>query len=129
MKSSEFEFVVRGRAITVSFSKTGIEITDKFREVTYCTIAVRDADGKFHYYHDGVVWDCKDKWNERTAYFLAFKKALKQRFDSVILPAALKSGLNDLSDSFWKAYYHRWTHYLSALMDGEFEYDNDSIVI
>jgi hypothetical protein len=120
MKSCEFEFVSRGRAITVSFSKTGIEIADKYREVTYCTIAVKDADGKFHYYHDGVVWDCKDKWNERTAYFLAFKKALRQRYEDYVLPTV--KTVDICGDLLWDKYHHWWAHYLSALIDGEVKY-------
>ena len=85
--------------------------------VTYCTISVVEPDRKVTHYHDGVVYNLSDHYNPRTGKFLAFKKALRKRFEN-------RHG--SYYESVWKGYHERYAHLLAAFMDGkviEGEYD------
>ena len=98
----EYKWDVKNEHITVRFVKSC--------EITYCTISVRSDNRKIKHYHGGTVYNPADIYNEQTGKFLAFKKALSQRWEEKYwrLPGFM-----------WKDYYRVWSHYLAATMDGK----------
>ena len=113
-----YQFKAKDKDVSIYLSHAG-------NEISYCTIKVVDADKKVHLYHDGTVCcpNDADNFNIRTAYFIAFKRALRRRWDDV----------HRRNPEFvWKMYHKRWSHFLSALIDGKIDtneqhYDPDSI--
>lgn len=80
--------------------------------VTYCTISVVAKDRKVRHYHGGTVYNPYDRYNIRTGRFLAYKEALKRRFYGDVIH-------DKRFFVVWKDYHKAWSHFLSALMDGE----------
>jgi hypothetical protein len=76
---------------------------------TYCTICVCE-NGKIKNYHAGCVCNPKDQYNQRTGMFIAFRKALRERWDDAHWP---------FSENVWISYHKMWSHYLAAMMDGK----------
>ena len=113
MLKGTYEFSPKpDQKVVVSFTITS-EIVKHRSEVTqrtYCTISVYEPDRTIKHYHGGTVCNPCDKFNERTGMFIAFKKALDERW----VDKHSQYGV-----SFWIAYHKKWSHFLSALMDGK----------
>ena len=104
----EYKWDVENEHVTVRFVKSC--------EITYCTISVLSDNKKIKHYHGGIVYNSADIYNERTGKFLAFEKALDERWGDVH---------GEKSWQKWKEYHKAWTHFLSAMMDGKVENLND----
>ena len=79
-----------------------------FPYATYCTISVREENGAIKNYHGGCVCNPKDKYNQRIGMFLAFRKALRQRWDDVH---------QRKPEKVWKSYQKMWSHFLADMID------------
>ena len=103
----EYKWDVKNEHVTVRFVKSC--------EITYCTISVLSDNKKIKHYHGGTVYNPADIYNERTGKFLAFKKALENRYIEIMLERiSLKLKIYE-----WEDYYQAWSHFFSALMDGK----------
>lgn len=104
---STYHFQSNQKDVSIEFHRWPMQIgEDDLRSVTYCSIAVCE-DGKWEHYHAGVVRNPHDRECKRTGYFLAYKKALEDRW------------LYRNLDIDFDVYYRFWAHYLAQLMDGK----------
>lgn len=90
----------------------------KDRRTAYCTISVYDNNGVVKHYHAGTVYNPHDNYNQRTGMFIAFRKALRQRWEA-IHEDVFKC--YDENEALWEMYHKGWAHFLAAMMDGKVE--------
>jgi len=111
----EYKWDVKNEHVTVRFVKSC--------EITYCTISVLSDNKKIKHYHGGIVYNSADIYNERTGKFLAFGKALEERY-SDFWSEEIETKLSSKIISF-DVYHSAWSHFLSAMMDGKVTDFND----
>ena len=81
---------------------------DDAPRATYCTISVREENGTIKNYHDGAICNPKDEFDRRTGMFIAFRKALRQRWEDVH---------QRKPEKVWKSYQKMWSHFLADMID------------
>lgn len=122
MRSKTYKFEPKQDQIVIVSFLEHPEIIEHKSEVTtrtYCTISVYEPNREILHYHGATVCNPKDHYNERTGMFIAFKKALKERYWTY------------LSDNDWipfERYHLKWSHFLSALMDEKVTEDDNNIL-
>lgn len=109
MKTEKYVFKLNDTDVIVNFAidddKTNSGV------ITYCMILVKNTNGKIERYCSGTVCNPHDKYDYRKGLFIAFKKALRLRWD--------EKNAQHWGEKYWKLYHQKWSHLLSALMDNE----------
>ena len=119
IEKRHLKFQSKGNTVYIDFDYEFYPSPREYRDrrVTYCTISVYGENGMVDHYHGATVFNPNDTYNQRTGMFIAFRKALRQRWYDI---------MDDDGSPTFAEYHKAWSHFLAGLMDGKVDDGQDN---